>query len=133
MATNVIASWPPECWPTRTLHARANYTNYNLACNSFSTQTLHKRRVMLCRNFALKNLKSQNSMFENATSNMTTRQGKKAVREFKCNRTRFYKSSLPYLARLINGYQWTKIPSDWCNLWTMWLSLADGFDFLNIS
>ena len=84
---------------------KQNYTNYNLACNTLSTQTLHERRVMLCRNFALKNLKSQNSMFENATFNMTTRLGKKAVREFKCNTPRFYKSSLPYLARLINGYQ----------------------------
>ena len=78
------------------------YFNYNSACRKFSTQTLNERRVKLCRAFAMKNLKSENPLFEKITKNISTRQDKKRVKEYKCNTNRFYKSSLPYLARLIN-------------------------------
>ena len=43
---------------------KQNFTNYNSACNTLSTHALQERRVKLCRNFALKNLKSKHSMFE---------------------------------------------------------------------
>ena len=82
---------------------KQNYTTYSLACKSLSTETLMERRVKLCRNFAQKNLKSENSMFHKVTQNIATRQKKKIVSDFKCNTTRFYRSSLPYLARILNG------------------------------
>ena len=81
---------------------KEKYTTYTAACKSLATQTLHDRRVKLCRNFAQKNLKSENSMFQTVNTNISTRQRMKKVIEFKCNTTRFFKSSLPYLARLLN-------------------------------
>ena len=81
---------------------KENYLSYELACKCFSTQTLHWRRVKLCRTFAQKNLKSQNPFFEKLSTSRNTRQGSKIVKEFKANNRRFYNSSLPYLARLLN-------------------------------
>ena len=67
---------------------KEKYTTYTSACKSLATQTLHDRR--------------ENPMFQTVNTNISTRQKKKKVSEFKCNTTRFYKSSLPYLARLLN-------------------------------
>ena len=82
---------------------KENYLTYNSACKKLATQTLQERRVKLCRTFAIKNLESENPFLEKLTKNINTRQSKMKAKEFKCNTTRFYKSSLPYLARLING------------------------------
>ena len=78
-----------------------NYTNYQNACNIFMTQTLKLRREKLCLNFARKNIKSENSLFMKISSNSQTRSNK-IVREFKCNTSRFQKTSLPYMAKLLN-------------------------------
>ena len=82
---------------------KENYTSYSSACIALSTQTLHERQVKLCKTFALKNIQSEHSMFMEVTSNINTRQKKNVVKEYKCNFRRFYNSSLPYLARLLNG------------------------------
>ena len=82
---------------------KENYTNYDVACKLLATQTLQERRVKLCRIFAFKNLKSENSMFQKVNNKTNTRQQQKQVKDFKCNFKRFYNSSLPYLTRLING------------------------------
>jgi hypothetical protein len=79
------------------------YINYQLACQTLSAQTLADRRVKLCSKFASKNLKRDNSFFTKVGTNVETRQTSDLVKEFKCNFGRFYKSSLPYLARLINA------------------------------
>ena len=79
------------------------YVDYQLACKLFSAQTLADRRTKLCSKFALKNLKSENSFFTKVGANVETRQKSDLVKEFKCNFGRFYNSSLPYLARLINS------------------------------
>ena len=78
------------------------YTNYESACQTFSAQTLSERRTKLCIKFATKNLKSDNSFFTKVGTNVQTRQKNNLVNEFKCNLGRFFKSSLPYLARLLN-------------------------------
>ena len=78
------------------------YENYKQACASLSAETLQQRRVKLCSKFASKNSKSENSMFMKAGTHAKTRRRSDLVREYKCNLGRFRKSSLPYLARLLN-------------------------------
>ena len=79
-----------------------SYINYQLACLTFGTQTLEQRRIKLCTKFATKNLKSDNSFFTTVGTNVNTRQKSDIVQEFKYNYGRFQKSSLPFLASLIN-------------------------------
>ena len=81
---------------------KKNYLSYDLACKYFSTQTLHQRRIKLCKTFAEKNLKSEHSFFQRIPSRTNARHPSKVVKEFKCNFKRFYNSSLPYLSRLLN-------------------------------
>ena len=50
----------------------------------------------------MKNIKSENCLFEKIDRNATTRQ-QDLVKEYKANTTRYEKSSLPFLARLINS------------------------------
>ena len=78
------------------------YVSYESACQTLSAQTLAERRTKLCYKFASKNLKSENSFFTKIESNIETRQKSNQVKEFKCNFGRYFKSSLPYLARLLN-------------------------------
>ena len=85
-----------------------HYVNYDNACNFFCTETLEQRRIKLCLKFATKNLKSENSLFIRNTSSKITRQKVKLVKEFKCRTKRFEKSSLPYLAKLLNTASRTK-------------------------
>ena len=79
------------------------YTNYQLACETLTAQTLAERRIKLCTKFARKNLKSENSFFTTVGTNVETRHRSDLVKEFKCNFGRYFKSSLPYLARLLNS------------------------------
>ena len=78
------------------------YQTYPLACSQFATTTLCERRVKLCSKFATKNLKSENSLFTILKTTMHTRH-RNIVKEYKCNTGRFKKSSLPYLAKLLNS------------------------------
>ena len=80
-----------------------NYINYQSGCITFSAQTLADRRIKLCSKFASKNFKSENSLFTNVGSSVNTRQKSDLVKEYSCNFGRFYKSPLPYLARLLNA------------------------------
>ena len=80
------------------------YTSYQLACETLTAQTLSDQRTKLCHKFASKNLKSENSFFTKVGTNVETRQKSDLVREYKCNFGRYFKSSLPYLARLLNGH-----------------------------
>ena len=79
-----------------------DYINYKQACSVLSALTLEERRVKLCSKFAAKNLKSENSMFMKVGTHANTRHTSDIVREYKTNFGRFRKSSLPFLARLIN-------------------------------
>ena len=80
----------------------SDYQSYQLACLQLSAQTLQSRRLKLCLKFSMKNLKSENCLFEKIDRNVKTRK-QDLVKEFKTNTTRYQNSSLPFLARLINS------------------------------
>ena len=81
------------------------YVSYDLACQKFNTITLEERREKLCYKFASKNLKSDHSFFTKIVNNVNTRnKSSMAVKEIKCNYDRYRKSSIPYLASLLNTY-----------------------------
>ena len=61
-----------------------------------------KGREKLCITFATKNLRSENPFFTVAQKTVFTRSKKKHVNEFKCRTSRYEKSSLPYMAKLLN-------------------------------
>ena len=79
------------------------YINYQLACRTFSSLTLELRRVKLCSKFASKNLKSENCLFSTVVQSTNTRQKPNLVRDYKCYTRRYQNSSLPFLAKLLNG------------------------------
>ena len=106
---------------------RSEYRAYSSACKFFNTETLENRRTKICHKYATKNLKSENTYFTKLKPSMNTRNKSDIVANFKCNFGRFSKSSLPYLARLLNSYQtWAILVTckhqntiETCNLWTM--------------
>ena len=79
------------------------YVNYQLACTALSTKTLEERRLKLCLKFASKNLKSDKSFFTLLKPTINTRQPDRLVKEYKCNTVRYQKSSLPFLASILNS------------------------------
>ena len=79
------------------------YENYNQACKYLATQSLEDRRLKLCLKFARKNLKSDNCLFKKVVKNVNTRQSSKLVQDYKCRTSKYRKSSIPYLARLLNS------------------------------
>ena len=79
------------------------FINYQLACNTFSADTLENRRTKLCTTFARRNYQSENCLFTKVRTTMDTRKASDIVMEYKCNFGRYQKSSLPYLAKLLNS------------------------------
>ena len=82
---------------------KESYSSYKSACNHFQTNTLKQRRLDICKRFALKNLESPNSLFECTNPDPRLRIRRTKVREYKCNTKRYQKSSLPFLANLLNS------------------------------
>ena len=80
------------------------YSNYNSACDFFNTETLENRHIKLCLKYATKNMKSDHSFFTKVGTNVRTRQKSDIVKEYRCNFRRFEKSSIPYLAKLLNSH-----------------------------
>ena len=78
------------------------YTTYHDACVYFQTGTLEQRRQEICKRFALKNLKNDNCLFEVIPSDPRLRKQTIKVREYRCHTRQYKKSSLPYLAQVIN-------------------------------
>ena len=78
------------------------YTDYIEACLYFDTTTLKQRREKLCLSFARNFFKSKLSFFDPVQKVVNTRSEKPVVKEFKCRTSRYFNSSLPYLARLLN-------------------------------
>jgi len=79
------------------------YTNYKAACQTLGTDTLKNRRTMICTKFAQKNLKSASSLFKKVEPQSTSLRKPRKVVEFKCNSNSFFRSSLPYMSRLLNS------------------------------
>ena len=82
----------------------SSYLSYKQACALFQTDTLEQRRQHLCLKFALKNLRSENSMVERNYKTTNTRRKPDTVKPFKTNSVRFQRTSLPYMATLINNH-----------------------------
>ena len=79
------------------------YSNYENACETLKCDTLKDRRLKLCLNFSRKEYKKENSMFNKLYPTIKTRQSnKKIVKEFSCLTDRFFRSSLPFLSRMLN-------------------------------
>ena len=78
------------------------YATYQAACVTLNTLPLEQRREHLCLTFATKNLKGENTFFTLDNNPINTRRKKNIVKEFKCRTARYEKSSLPYLAKLLN-------------------------------
>ena len=82
-----------------------SFTDYASACIYFNTTTLKERREKLCLTFATRNLKSENSFFDQVQKKVNTRSANNRVKNFKCRTNRYEKSSLPYMAKLLNSKQ----------------------------
>ena len=79
------------------------YVSYKRSCEVFSTQTLKQRREKLCLKFAIKNLKSDRTLFKKLNKPAHLRSKTDIVQEYKCNYDRLQKSSLPYMAKMLNN------------------------------
>ena len=82
---------------------KSQYTRYSDACNFFCTETLEQRRRKICLRFAKKNINGEHSLFTPAVHDQRLRPRRHIVNEFKCNTKQFQRSSLPFLAALINS------------------------------
>ena len=78
--------------------------SYSDACAFFGTTSLEKRRQELCFRFANKNVNDpENCLFSKYHPPRNLRDRGKIVNEFRCNKSSFHRSSIPYLSRLINS------------------------------
>ena len=81
---------------------RSSYSTYSRACAYFGTDTLYERRQEICRKFAFKNIESENSMFDVIGHDTRLRKRSIRVKEYKCYNSQYQKSSLPFLAKMVN-------------------------------
>ena len=83
-----------------------DYTSYNDALENLKIPSMHQRREKLCLKFANNVLSSPNFRYllpDFRVSDRALRSNtRRKVKEIKCNTDRYYYSSTPYLARLIN-------------------------------
>ena len=81
-----------------------NYNNYVSALNQVGLERLDKRRHDLSLSFAVKCTKSSQHkfMFPANTNFRANMRSPKPFKEFLCNTSRYFKSPIPYLARLLN-------------------------------
>ena len=77
--------------------------NYYKKLRILGLETLEQRREKICLTFAKRTLKSRHSsIFERTNTTYNTRQ-QTVFRECRSNTSRFYKSPLNYLTRLLNS------------------------------
>ena len=78
--------------------------NYADACALFGTTSLEQRRQELCFRFATKNVNDpENCLFSKYNPPRNLRNRGTIVNEYRCNKSSFHRSSLPYLSRLLNS------------------------------
>ena len=80
-----------------------SYIEYEVACTLLNTEPLELRRYQLCVKFSKKDLKKANTLFTINQQANSTRAKPKVVKDYLCRTTRFQKSSLPYLSKLLNS------------------------------
>ena len=80
------------------------YKTYEEACKHFNTESLENRRVKLCLKFAYKEYKKDDqSILKKFNPKVINRHtNKKIVVEYQCFTERYFKSSIPYISRLLN-------------------------------
>ena len=82
------------------------YLGYDEACERLGTTSLEKRRTQLCYRFAkgiLKSEKHRAMLPAPFQHRYTTRGRERLLPSVRCRQARYYKSSVPYLVRLLNG------------------------------
>ena len=81
-----------------------NYRSYESALEILDQERLETRRTKLCLNFALKCTQSpqHNHMFPLNPNFRENMRHTKKYKESHCKTSRYYKSSIPYMARLLN-------------------------------
>ena len=79
-----------------------SYTNYETACTLLCVEPLEFRRIQLCLNFAIRDIKKEHTIFSRIGFQPNTRSKPKLVSEYRCRTRRYQKSSIPYLSRLLN-------------------------------
>ena len=83
---------------------KEEYSSYTDACKYFNLDKLHVRRENLCIRFARKEYaKPENGIFLKSQSKSKRIASKKLVVEPRARTARYYKSSIPYLSRLLNA------------------------------
>ena len=82
----------------------SRYTSYDFALQYLSLERLDVRREKLCLSFALKcvNNPRHRNMFPTNDNYRPNMRNPKPYKEYFCNTSRYYKSSIPYLARILN-------------------------------
>ena len=82
-----------------------SYTNYESALLRLNIERLDVRREKLCLSFALKCACSHRfkHMFPLNPTTRSNMRKSKTYMEPKCNTSRFFNSTIPYLARLLRG------------------------------
>ena len=83
----------------------SSYVRYTDACAVLKTETLERRRHSICLKFARKNAKSNEPLFKMSNADKRLRPRNNIEDEYKCNTARFQKSSLPFLASILNAHQ----------------------------
>ena len=84
-----------------------NNAHYEQACAMLGLKPLHVRRQELCERFAFQTASDKsrhNDLFElEKNGTHFTRSDSNKFREHICNKTRFFKSPLPFLTRTLNN------------------------------
>ena len=79
-----------------------SYISYEVACTILGAEPLDLRRAQLCLKFAKKDVKKTDTLFQKPERTTKTRSKEMPVVEPKCRTSRYQKSSIPYLSRLLN-------------------------------
>ena len=81
-----------------------DYIDYETACTLLCVGPLEFRKIQLCLNFAKRDLKKNETIFSRIGFQPKTRAKPKLVKEFRCRTSKYQKSSVPYLSRLLNKH-----------------------------
>ena len=91
-----------------------DYVSYSQALRTLKIESLEQRRNKLCLKFALKAEKHEKfkNWFKPSSKKVDTRSSVKKYCEAKANHTRFYKSPINFITRMLNThYKWRYVYS----------------------
>ena len=77
--------------------------SYSKALKVTKLETLSSRRAKMILKFITKNMKTTSPLLTVNKKAYNTRDSSKLVKEYQCRTSQYFKSALPYLARLVNG------------------------------